>query len=111
QQIAALQEQLHNTTTTPIQSADNTANPLPLHPMGTRPHHYWSPWECLTELMSIDTLLHTTPFLSDPERKTIIESYPPIAHLGYKAPATILSAETMMNRGHCMEYSSLKQLQ
>lgn len=56
-QIAALQEQLHNATTTPMQPADDTANPLPLHSMGTRPHYDWSPWEGLTELMNIDTPL------------------------------------------------------
>ncbi|KAI8636862.1 hypothetical protein BD408DRAFT_478375 [Parasitella parasitica] len=79
--------------------------------MGTRPHYDWSPSEGLTELMNFDTPLHTTAPLSDSERKTIIESYPPMAHLDYKAPATIPSAEKMMNRGQRMEDNSLKQFQ
>ncbi|CEP13170.1 hypothetical protein [Parasitella parasitica] len=79
--------------------------------MGTRPHYDWSPSESLTELMNLDTPLHTTAPLSDSERKTIIESCPPIAHLDYKAPVTIPSAEKMMNKGQRIEDSSLKQLQ
>ncbi|KAL7319764.1 hypothetical protein PS15m_002858 [Mucor circinelloides] len=74
QQIAALQVQLHNATTTPTTS--------PLHSMGTRPHYDWSPSDGLTELMNlVDTPLHTTAPLPDSERKTIIEAYPPMAHL------------------------------
>ncbi|CEP16777.1 hypothetical protein [Parasitella parasitica] len=61
--------------------------------MGTRPHYDWSPSEGLTELMNLDTPLHTSEPLSDSERKTIIESYPPMAHLDYKAPATIPTAK------------------
>ncbi|EIE88314.1 hypothetical protein RO3G_13025 [Rhizopus delemar RA 99-880] len=110
QQIAALQEQINGATTTPMQSADDTA-PLPLHSMGTRPHYDWSPSEGLTELMNLDAPLHTSALLSDLERKTIIESYPPMAHLDYKAPATIPSAERMMNKGQRYEDNSLKQLQ
>lgn len=110
QQIAALQEQINGATTTHMQSADDTA-PLPLHSMGTRPHYDWSPSEGLTELMNLDAPLHTSALLSDSERKTIIESYPPMAHLDYKAPATIPSAERMMNKGQRYEDNSLKQLQ
>lgn len=72
QQIATLQEQLHNATTTPMQSADDAATTSPLHSLGTRPHYDWSPSEGLTELMNLDTPLHTTAPLSDSERKTII---------------------------------------
>ncbi|CEP08890.1 hypothetical protein [Parasitella parasitica] len=97
QQITALQEQLHNAPLTPMQSADGTATTLPLRSMGTRPHYDWSPSEGLTELMGVDTPLHITTPLSDSERKNIIECYPPIAHLDYKAPATIPSAEKMTN--------------
>ncbi|RCH82862.1 hypothetical protein CU098_000277, partial [Rhizopus stolonifer] len=80
QQIAALQEQLNNTNLAPMQSADDTAT-RPLHSMGTRPHYDWSPSEALTEVMNLDAPLHTSPMLSDSERKMIIESYPPMAHM------------------------------
>ncbi|KAG1093521.1 hypothetical protein G6F42_018945 [Rhizopus arrhizus] len=110
QQIAALQEQLDGATTTPMQSADDTAS-LPLHSMGTRPRYDWSPSEGLTTLMNLDAPLHTSELLSaDSERKAIIESYPPMAHLDYKAPATIPSAERLMNKGQHHEDNSLKQL-
>lgn len=39
--------------------------------------------------MNLDTPLHTAAPLSHSERKTIIEAYPPMAHLNYKAPATL----------------------
>ncbi|EPB83023.1 hypothetical protein HMPREF1544_10206 [Mucor circinelloides 1006PhL] len=55
QQITALQEQLNGATTTPMQSADDTAS-LPLHSMGTRPRYDWSPSEGLTTLMPLYTL-------------------------------------------------------
>jgi hypothetical protein len=109
QQIAALQEQL-NGASTPMQSADDTAT-LPLHSMGVRPHYDWSPSDSLTELMNLDAPLHTSNLLSDSERKAIIESYPPIAHLEYKAPATIPTAERLMNKGQKYEDNSLKHLQ
>jgi len=81
-----------------MQSADDTAS-LPLHSMGTRPRYDWSSSEGLTTLMNLDAPLHTSELLSDSERKAIIESYPPMAHLNYKAPATIPSAERLMNKG------------
>ncbi|KAI8640829.1 hypothetical protein BD408DRAFT_433838 [Parasitella parasitica] len=110
QQIVTFQAQLQGTTNMPMQSADDTAT-LPLHSMGDRPHYDWSPSESLTELMDLDPLLHTSEPLSDAVRKTIIESYPPMTHLDYKAPATIPTAERAMNKGQRYEDSSLKQLQ
>ncbi|KAG1318510.1 hypothetical protein G6F62_012319 [Rhizopus arrhizus] len=47
----------------------------------------------------------------DSERKTIIESDPPMAHLEYKAPVTIPTAERLMNKGQRYEDRSLKHLQ
>ncbi|EPB92194.1 hypothetical protein HMPREF1544_01019 [Mucor circinelloides 1006PhL] len=70
----------------------------------------WSSSEGLTTLMNLDAPLHTSELLSDSERKAIIESYPPMAHLDYKAPATIPSAERLMNKGQHHEDNSLKQL-
>ncbi|KAL9539401.1 hypothetical protein PS6_011221 [Mucor atramentarius] len=113
QQIAALQKQLHNATTTPMQSADDTATTSPLHSMGTIPHYDWSLSDGLTELMNlVDTPLHTTPPISDSERKTIVEAYPPMGHLDYyMAPATIPTAERLMNKRERYENHSLKHLQ
>ncbi|CEP08765.1 hypothetical protein [Parasitella parasitica] len=110
QQIVALQAQLQGATNMPMQSADDTAT-LPLHSMGTRPHYDWYPSEGLTELMNLDAPMHTSEPLSDSERKTIIESYPPLAHLDYKAPATIPTAERAMNKSQRYEDNCLKQLQ
>jgi hypothetical protein len=97
QQIIALQEQL-NGASTPMESADDTAI-LPLHSVGVRPQYAWSPSDALTELMNLNAPLHTSNLLSGSERKTIIESYPPMAHLEYnKAPVTIPTAERLMNK-------------
>lgn len=113
QQIAALQAQLAEVanTSSPMQSADDTA-PSPLHSFGTRPHYDWTPSDTLRELMELDVPLHNSNPMPDSERKAIIEAYPPMAHLDYKAPATIPTAEEqLMNRGQKLEDSSLKQLQ
>ena len=109
-QLAALQAQINGSTPTPMQSADDTASQL-LHSLGTRPHYDWTPSDALTALMSLDTPLHTSPMLSDIERKAIIESYPPMSHVDYKAPATIPTAERAMNKGQRHEGNSLKHLQ
>lgn len=110
QQLAALQAQLNIGSPTPMQSADDTAT-LPLHSMGTRPRYDWTPSDSLMQLMELDTPLHTSKALSDSERRTIIEAYPPMAHLEYKAPATIPTAERLMNKGQRYEDTSLKHLQ
>ncbi|KAI8079702.1 uncharacterized protein B0P05DRAFT_469880, partial [Gilbertella persicaria] len=77
----------------------------------TRPHYDWSPSDALMDLMELDTPIHTAKPMPDSERKTIIESYPPMAHLDYRAPATIPSAERLMNLGQKYEDNALKQLQ
>lgn len=111
QQLAAIQAQLNGATNpTPMQSADDTATPS-LHSFGTRPHYDWSPSDSLMDLMELDVPLHTSKPLSDSERKSIIESYPPMAHVDYKAPITIPTAERIMNKGQKHEDNSLKQLQ
>ncbi|KAG0910302.1 hypothetical protein G6F33_008018 [Rhizopus arrhizus] len=109
QQITALQAQINDVNVTPMQSADDTASPL--HSFGTRPHYDWSPSEALSQIMELDTPLHTSPLLPDSERKTIIESYPPMAHLDYKAPTTVPTAERLMNKGQKLEDNSLKHFQ
>ncbi|KAG1460172.1 hypothetical protein G6F55_004325 [Rhizopus delemar] len=79
--------------------------------MGTRPHYDWSPSDTLTELVNLDTPLHTSTLLSDSELKIIIESYPPMAHLEYGAPATIPIVERLMNKDQRYEDRSLKNSQ
>jgi hypothetical protein len=110
QQIAALQAERNSDATTSMQSADDTAI-LPLHSMGARPHYDWYPSDSITELMDFGAPLNTSPMLSDSERKHIIESYPPMANLEYKPPATIPSAERLMNKGQHFEDNSIKHLQ
>ncbi|KAK4514797.1 uncharacterized protein ATC70_002402 [Mucor velutinosus] len=123
QQFATLQAQLQAASMpNPVQSAEDTAMPTPmqseestaippLHSFGTRPHYEWSPSDALTDLMELDTPLHHSKPLPDSERKAIIESYPPMAHLDYRAPATIPTAAKIMNRGQKYEDQSLKSLQ
>ncbi|CEP07844.1 hypothetical protein [Parasitella parasitica] len=80
-----------------MQSEENTAMP-PLYSFGTPPHYEWSPLDALMNLMELDTPLHHAKPLPDSERKAIIESYPLMAHLEYRAPVTITTAERQMNR-------------
>ncbi|OAD07854.1 hypothetical protein MUCCIDRAFT_158110 [Mucor lusitanicus CBS 277.49] len=121
QQFASLQAQLQ-AAPTPMQSADDTAMPTPmqpgehaamptLHSVETRPHYDWSPSDALMDLMELDTPIHTAKPMPDSERKAIIESYPPMAHLEYRAPVTVPYAERLMNRGQRYEDNALKQLQ
>ncbi|CAO3620218.1 unnamed protein product [Mucor fragilis] len=124
QQFASLQAQLQQAAAvpTPVQSAEDTAMPTPmqsedntamppLHSFGTRPHYDWFPSEALTELMDLDVPIYHSNPLPDSERKAIIEAYPPMAHLDYRAPATIPTAERAMNRGQKAEDHALKHLQ
>ncbi|CEP18222.1 hypothetical protein [Parasitella parasitica] len=123
QQLASLQAQIQTASgPTPMQSVDDTARPTPmqqgenaamppLHSFGTRPHYDWSPSDALMDLMELDTPIHHAKALPDSERKAIIEAYPPMAHLDYRAPATIPTAERMMNRGQKYEDTAIKQLQ
>lgn len=112
EQMEQLQQQFttHSETnaTTPMQQADETA---PLHSLGTRPHYDWTPSEFHSTIMSMDTPLFTSTPLPESERKVLIDSYPPVAQLEYRAPATIPTAEKLMNRGQKMEDSALKHHQ
>ncbi|OAD08248.1 hypothetical protein MUCCIDRAFT_158469 [Mucor lusitanicus CBS 277.49] len=64
------------------------------------------------DLMELNTTpTHHAKALPDSERKAIIEAYPPMAHLDYRAPAIIPTAERMMNRGQKYENTAIKQLQ
>lgn len=124
QQLAPLQAQFQTASSpTPMQSADDTAmtTPMqqgenaaipPLHSFGTCPHYDWSPSDALMDLMELNTTpTHHAKALPDSERKAIIEAYPPMAHLDYRAPAIIPTAERMMNRGQKYENTAIKQLQ
>lgn len=112
EQLATLQRTLgtdnNMDTTTDTQSAADTTQ---LHSIRTRPHYDWSPSPFLMELLNLDAPLHNSPVLSDSDRKTIIESYPPLSHLDYRAPATVPTAERVMNKGQKLEDQSLKSLQ
>ncbi|CEP15311.1 hypothetical protein [Parasitella parasitica] len=65
----------------------------------------------MDDLVELNTPLHTAKPMPNSERKAIIESYSPMAHLNYRAPAIIPSAERMMNHGQKYEDNALKQLQ
>jgi hypothetical protein len=81
-----------------------------LHPIGTRPRYGWSPTDVLTGLIYLDAALHTPNVLSGSERKTTTEPYPLMAHLDYKAPATTLIVEYLMNKDRRYEDNYLKHL-
>lgn len=109
QQLQQLMQQLGENTPEHMQSdGDNTAQ---LHSFGTRPRYEWQPSEFLSDFLHLDQPIHTSPPLSDTERKSIIEAYPPIANLDYHAPITIPSALQRMNKGQKLEDQSLKHFQ
>ncbi|KAI8977448.1 hypothetical protein BDF20DRAFT_942160 [Mycotypha africana] len=86
-------------------------NTVQLHSFGTRPRYDWEPSEFLTNYLNLDQRIHTSPPLSDNERKAIIAAYPPISNLDYHAPATVPSAQRRMNKGQKQEDQALKQYQ
>ncbi len=49
--------------------------------------------------------------LTDNDRKSIIENYPPLASLDYRPPSSVPTAERLMNKAQRMEDHSLKRLQ
>jgi hypothetical protein len=109
QQLQQLAQQLgKNPTTHMLFDDDNTAQ---LHSFGIRPRYEWQPSEFLVNLLHLDQPIHTSPPLSDTERKSIIEAYLPISNLDYHAPAAIPSALQRMNKGQKHEDQSLKQFQ
>ncbi|CEP15410.1 hypothetical protein [Parasitella parasitica] len=59
--------------------------------------------------MILDVPFHTSERLSDSERKTMSKLYPSMAHLDFKAPVTILTAERAMNKCQRYEVYSSKQ--
>ena len=109
QQFQQLMQQLGENPPTHMQfDDDNTAQ---LHLFGTRPRYEWQPSEFLVNLLHLDQPIHTSPPLSDTERKSIIEAYPSISNLDYHAPEAIPSALQRMNKGQKHEDQSLKQFQ
>ncbi|GAN05149.1 hypothetical protein MAM1_0083c04618 [Mucor ambiguus] len=94
-----------------MQSDDNTATPS-LHSLSTCPHYEWTLSEAQVNILPMDVPIHTSKPMAPADRKAIIESYPPVAQLEYRSPATVPSAEPTMNKGRKMEDNSLlKHLQ
>ncbi|KAG1452531.1 hypothetical protein G6F56_007794 [Rhizopus delemar] len=92
----------------PMQSAAGTAT---LHSLAVRPTYDWTPSTFLVEQLCMDEPLHTSTLMNEEQRKRIIESYPGIAGLDYKAPTTLPIAEKKMSKGQLKEDRSLKQAQ
>lgn len=109
QQLQQMMQQLGENSPEHMQSdGDNTAQ---LHSFGTRPRYEWQPSEFLSDFLHLDQPIHTSPPLSDTERKSIIEAYPPISNSDYHASTTIPSALQRMNKGQKHEDQSLKHFQ
>ncbi|CEP09384.1 hypothetical protein [Parasitella parasitica] len=94
-----------------MQSEDNTAATT-LHSLSTRPHYEWTQSEVQVNILQMDIPIHSSSKpMTTADRRSIIETYPPVAQLEYRSPATLPSAEQAMNQGEKMEDNSLKQLQ
>ncbi|KAG0737975.1 hypothetical protein G6F16_012009 [Rhizopus arrhizus] len=86
--------------------------PSPWHSLGVRPQYDWVPPELLTQCLQLDQdLFSTSNLLPDDERKRLIEAYPPIRDLEYRAPATLPDAQKRMNKAQQLEDSSLREIQ
>lgn len=95
---------------------DNAATQLAvdtasLHSFAVRPSYEWTPSDFLQQQLGLDRPLHTSPLMDEDQRKKLIESYPGISGLDYKAPATLPIAEKKMNRGQQHEDRSLRNFQ
>ncbi|KAG1125375.1 hypothetical protein G6F37_013751 [Rhizopus arrhizus] len=70
-----------------------------------------TPSDFLQQQLGLDRPLHTSPLMNEDQRKKLIESYPGISGLEYKAPTTLPIAEKKMNKGQQHEDRSLRNFQ
>ncbi|KAI8645369.1 hypothetical protein BD408DRAFT_411799 [Parasitella parasitica] len=69
---------------------------MPLHSFGALPSYDWTLSEQLITLMQLNVPLDTSQPLQNKEFVTIMDTCPPMAHLTYKAPATVPMTERLM---------------
>ncbi|KAI8326725.1 hypothetical protein EDC96DRAFT_453862 [Choanephora cucurbitarum] len=83
----------------------------PVHSIAVRQQFDWTPPEELTEMLN----LNQSPFISSPmpdtQRRELIESYPPMRNMDYRAPSTLPAAQEQMNKGQQHEVIVLKEAQ
>ncbi|KAG0169112.1 hypothetical protein DFQ29_009883, partial [Apophysomyces sp. BC1021] len=82
-----------------------------IHTLPVRPHFDWTPSEALLDHvpeLSTDLL---TQVLSDDQKKSVIELYPPMQTMKYSPPLTILPAQGHFNKSQSCEDQLLKNIQ
>ncbi|PHZ12767.1 uncharacterized protein RHIMIDRAFT_313464 [Rhizopus microsporus ATCC 52813] len=75
---------------------DDSNGATSLHSIGIHPTYNWTPSSILSEVLSLDKAIFTTPALSDDQRVKIIERYPTMENVQYQPPDTIPDAAHRM---------------
>ncbi|KAI8574932.1 hypothetical protein K450DRAFT_264082 [Umbelopsis ramanniana AG] len=98
--------------TEPIEQDEGMVLPQPiLHELPVRPSYDWQPPQELYDRIGSLSSPIFKQTLSDEERKSIVERYPPIQGLKYAPPSAIPEAQRRFNKGQAREDSTLRNLQ
>lgn len=89
----------------PMQDSDYTSPPAP------RAKYEWTPSPALVTLMDMDHDLFVGTPLTDKQRASLIDLYPPIAGLDYRPPDAVPEAHVRMNDHQRSHDASLKSIQ
>jgi hypothetical protein len=90
---------------------DDSSGVTSLHSIGVRPSYNWTPSPILSEVLSLDKAIFTTPALSDDQQAKVVERYPAMEDVQYHPPDTIPDAAHRMKPPQTKQDMSLKRLQ
>ncbi|KAI8356751.1 hypothetical protein EDC96DRAFT_597206 [Choanephora cucurbitarum] len=100
-----------NTSATSSPDMEEVDKSALVHSIAVRQQLEWTPPEELTEMLN----LKQSPFISSPmpdtQRRELIESYPPMRNMDYRAPSTLPAAPKQMNKGQQHEDIVLREAQ
>ncbi|KAI8354687.1 hypothetical protein BD560DRAFT_336184, partial [Blakeslea trispora] len=83
----------------------------PLHSLEVRPSFNWTPSPFLSEALGLNSPLFTSTSLTDDEKSSIVERYPPIDKVQYQPPSTLPIAAKNMSKYQSKQDMALKRLQ
>ena len=82
-----------------------------LHSFGVRPRFEWTPDVEVQSSLGLDRNLFNSTTLTDDERGSIIDTYPPMSDTNYQPPQTMPGSRRKMNKGQAQEDTTLRNLQ
>lgn len=85
--------------------------PSPYYFLGTHPRYDWTAPDILSSFLQLDrNLFSTDNILSDEGRRELIEAYPALRNVEYRAPVTLPAVHKCMNNDKQLKDSSLHDL-